>query len=54
MKDEDIVRINELAKKAKIEPLTPEEKQEQSELRKAYIASFRQNLKDVLDRIEIQ
>ena len=41
MKQEHIDRINELAKKAKTEGLTPEETEERDALRKAYIADFR-------------
>lgn len=51
--DEQIKRINELYKKAKIEGLTEEEKAEQQLLRNEYIASFRANLRGTLDRIEI-
>ncbi len=39
-----IARINELAKKAKTEGLTPEEIAERDMLRKQYIASFRASL----------
>lgn len=47
----NIKRINELARKAKATGLTDEEKNEQLRLRKAYIASFRNNLKQQLDNI---
>ena len=47
---EQIARINELAKKSRTEEgLTPEERQEQAELRNAYIAAFRTTLKSPLD-----
>ncbi len=49
MTDEKIARINALAKKAKTEGLTDEEKAEQKELRAEYIAGFRQSLKSQLD-----
>lgn len=53
--EKDIERINELYKKSKSpEGLTPEEKEEQAELRGRYIASVRQNLKGQLDTIKIQ
>lgn len=53
--EKDIARINELYKKSKTpEGLTPEEKEEQAELRGRYIASVRQNLKGQLDTIKIQ
>lgn len=49
MTDEKIARINALAKKAKTEGLTEEEKAEQKELRAEYVAGFRQSLKAQLD-----
>ena len=53
--EKDIARINELYRKSKSpEGLTPEEKEEQAELRGRYIASVRQNLKGQLDKIKIQ
>lgn len=48
-----IDRINELARKAKAEGLTPEEQLEQQELRKQYIAEFRQSLKSTLENVVI-
>ena len=45
----DIERINYLAKKAKTEGLTEEEKQEQAKLRREYIDSVVGNLKAQLD-----
>ncbi|MBR1811867.1 MAG: DUF896 domain-containing protein [Clostridia bacterium] len=47
--DAMIQRINELAKKAKNEGLTPEEKEEQQKLRTAYVAGFKQSLRAQLD-----
>lgn len=49
MIDETIRRINELAKKAKAEGLTPEELAERDALRKEYIAAVRRNLTAQLD-----
>ena len=49
MKQEHIDRINELARKAKTEGLTPEETEERDRLRKAYIADFRASLQSHLD-----
>ena len=49
MKQEHIDRINELAKKAKGEGLTPEETEERDRLRKAYIADFRKSLEAHLE-----
>ncbi len=53
MTDEDIKRINELYHKSKDIGLTPEEAQEQAELRAAYVKSVRENLKSMLDNIEV-
>lgn len=49
MTDEKIQRINALAKKAKAEGLTDEEKREQQALREEYVADFRRSLKAQLD-----
>ena len=49
MTDEKIQRINALAKKAKAEGLTDEEKREQQTLRAEYVADFRKSLKAQLD-----
>ena len=49
MTDEKIQRINALAKKAKAEGLTDEEKREQQTLREEYVADFRRSLKAQLD-----
>jgi len=46
-------RINALARKAKSEGLTPEEKQEQAELRREYIEGFRRSLISQLDNTYI-
>ena len=53
MNEEKIARINELYHKSKNEGLSPEEAEEQQELRKEYIASVRNNLKGQLDSITI-
>ena len=42
--DEVITRINELAKKAKQEPLTADELEERDRLRRIYIDSVKANL----------
>lgn len=54
MKQEQIERINELARKSKTTGLTPEEKEEQKKLRAEYIESVRMNLRTQLDNINIQ
>ena len=54
MDQKGIDRINELARKAKTQELTPEEKKEQHKLRKEFIASVRMNLRSQLDNINIQ
>ena len=48
-----IARINELAAKAKAEGLTPEELVERDQLRRAYIAAVRRNLRAQLDNTYI-
>ena len=52
MDQKKIERINELARKSKLAPLTEEELKEQKELRDEYIQSFRKNLKSQLDSIK--
>ncbi len=49
---EKLNRINILAKKAKNQGLTPEEKREQGELRKEYLENFRKSFRAQLDNIE--
>ena len=53
MPDKLIERINELANKAKETELSAEEKNEQDELRKKYLASFRQGLEDQLANVKV-
>ena len=48
-----IERINQLARKQRSEGLTDEERAEQQKLRKSYLAGFRENMKNVLDQLEI-
>jgi len=48
-----IQRINELARKAKAEGLSEEEKQEQTHLRNEYRKAFRRNLTDQLEHTYI-
>ncbi|MBP5304407.1 MAG: DUF896 domain-containing protein [Lachnospiraceae bacterium] len=51
--DERIARINELYHKSQGEGLTPEEKEEQTRLRREYIESVKMNLAGQLDNISI-
>ena len=52
--EQDIARINELARKQKAGTLTQEEKEEQQKLRQEYIAAIRKNLRGSLDQMKIQ
>ena len=54
MNEEKIARINELAKKARAEGLTPEEKSEQKALREEYIREFRASFGGILDNTVIE
>lgn len=54
MEQNKIDRINALARKAKAEGLTEEEKAEQAVLRKEYIESYRASLRSILDNTVIQ
>lgn len=51
MTEEQIARINELARKSKTIGLTPEEKAEQAVLRKEYLAAIRKSLEAQLDNV---
>lgn len=53
MEQAKIARINALAKKAREEGLTPEEKQEQQTLRQEYIAAYRASMTAQLDSLVI-
>ncbi|MBQ4050178.1 MAG: DUF896 domain-containing protein [Oscillospiraceae bacterium] len=53
MTNEQIARINELAKKAKTVGLTPEEEAERKALIEAYIKTFRESLRGQLDNTVI-
>ena len=54
MKQEQLDRINELARKAKAEGLTSEEQAEQAALRAEYIAAYRASLRSQLDAMVIR
>lgn len=51
--EETIRRINELARKSKVAPLTAEELEEQKALRTRYVAAVRKNLTAQLDNTYI-
>lgn len=53
MTQEKIDRINELARKARSEGLTPEETAERDALRKEYIEAVRRSLRGQLDNTYI-
>ena len=53
MTPEAIQRINELARKAKAQGLTPAEAQEQKRLRQEYLDSVRKNLVSQLENMSI-
>ncbi|MBE5953521.1 MAG: DUF896 domain-containing protein [Lachnospiraceae bacterium] len=55
MTEAGIKRINELYHKSKTpEGLTPEEKEEQTILRKQFVEDFKKNLRGTLDNIDIK
>lgn len=54
MEQSKIDRINELARKAKAEGLSPEEKEEQRVLREEYIKAYRASLRGILDNTVVQ
>lgn len=53
MTQEEINRINELARKSKVTPLSKEELDEQKKLRDKYRANFIKNLTGQLDNITV-
>ena len=53
MEQSQLDRINELARKAKVEELTEEEKLEQKALREEYIRNFRASMRGILNNTTI-
>ncbi|MEE0980294.1 MAG: DUF896 domain-containing protein [Acutalibacteraceae bacterium] len=53
MNQKKIDRINELARKAKEQELTPEEAEERAQLRAEYVAAFKRNLVASLESIRV-
>lgn len=53
MENSKLERINELARKAKAEGLTPAEQNEQKALREEYIGEFRKSLRAQLDNVYV-
>lgn len=51
--EEKLARINELAKKAKVESLTKAEAKEQSSLRSKYLEAFRSSMKSTLKNVKV-
>ncbi len=52
MNQKKIDRINQLARKSRVEKLTDEELKEQKNLRQEYIDAFKRNMRHELDRIK--
>ncbi|MBP3445669.1 MAG: DUF896 domain-containing protein [Clostridia bacterium] len=53
MDQKKIDRINELARKAKVQELTPEETEERAQLRAEYIAAYKLNLVAALESVRV-
>ena len=53
MDQKKIDRINELARKAKVQELTPEELEERTQLRNEYIAAYKRNLVATLENVRL-
>ena len=53
MDQNKIDRINELARKAKVQELTPEELEERTQLRNEYIAAYKRNLVATLENVRL-
>ena len=53
MDQKKIDRINELARKAKVQELTPEETEERARLRAEYVAAYKRNLVATLESVRL-
>ena len=53
MDQKKIDRINELARKAKVQELTPEETEERAQLRAEYVAAYKRNLVATLENVRL-
>ncbi|MBQ5592642.1 MAG: DUF896 domain-containing protein [Clostridia bacterium] len=53
MDQKKIDRINELARKAKVQELTPEETEERAQLRAEYVAAYKRNLVATLESVRL-
>lgn len=53
MDQKKIDRINELARKAREQELTPEETEERAQLRAEYIAAYKRNLVAALESVRV-
>lgn len=51
MEQKKIDRINELAKKSKLEGLSFDEKEEQKALRQEYVAEWKRSVEETLDNV---
>ena len=54
MEHAQIERINELARKARVSPLTPEETEERKRLREQYIREFRAGMEQTLKSVLVE
>lgn len=52
MEQKTLDRINELARKARVKPLSPEELAEQQQLRRTYIDAYKASLRAHLEHIK--
>ncbi|MBW8348977.1 DUF896 domain-containing protein [Bacillus sp. IITD106] len=53
LSEEKLLRINQLAKKAKEQGLTQEEAKEQTSLRSEYLKSFRSSMRKTIENVRV-